>query len=128
MTRANKWELIEMRQNKYGNRKVTAQWKGKEVRFDSVRELTRAKELELLEKAGVITDLQRQKKFELQPSFTDVNGHRQRAITYVCDFFYKEGDTYIIEDVKSPVTANNAVYRMKRKMMLYRGYVIREEM
>lgn len=95
-------------------------------RFDSKAEHRRWLELKLLEKAGKISELERQKRFELQPAFTDCTGRRQRPIFYVCDYFYREGDKYIIEDVKSPVTANNAVYRLKKKMMLYRGYEIRE--
>lgn len=110
------------RRNKYGAHKT--QLDG--ITFDSQKEAMRYAELKLLEKAGVIQDLQLQKKFELQPAFTDSTGHRQRPIFYVCDFFYRQDDKYIIEDVKSPVTAENAVYKLKRKMMMYRGYEIKE--
>lgn len=107
--------------NKYRN-KIT---KLDGITFDSQREAERYAELKMLEKAGIISDLQLQKKFELQPSFLH-NGRRQKAINYVCDFYYKENGNYVIEDVKSPITKNNAVYKLKKKMMLYRGLEIKE--
>ena len=107
--------------SKYGNIKV--EYDGQ--KFDSIKERNRYAELQLLQKAGEISELQRQVKFELQPAFYHA-GHKLRPIIYVCDFFYKEKDKYIIEDVKSPATKNNGVYKLKKKMMLYRGYEIRE--
>ena len=32
----------------------------------------------------------------------------------------------IIEDVKSPITRNNQVYKLKKKIMMYKGYEVRE--
>ena len=96
------------------------------MKFDSEKELNRYIDLEQLQKAGIISELERQKSFELQPAFTNRSGQRRRAIFYVCDFFYKQEGKYIIEDVKSPITQNNAVYRMKKKMMEYRGWEIKE--
>lgn len=107
--------------SKYHNRKTVIDG----ITFDSTKEANRYAELKLMERAGIITDLQLQKRFELQPAFYH-NGKKQRPIYYVCDFFYKEGDVYVVEDVKSPVTRNNQVYKLKRKMMLYRGYEIKE--
>ena len=107
--------------SKYGNQKTKVDG----IDFDSEKEALRYAELRMLEKAGAIQDLQLQKRFELQPAFYH-NGHKQRPIYYVCDFFYIEKGKYIIEDVKSAATKNNAVYKLKRKMMLYRGYEIRE--
>lgn len=111
------------KKKKYRNNPT--EYKG--IRFDSEKEMRRYAELCLMEKAGAITDLQLQKAFELQPAFYHM-GRKRRAIIYVCDFFYKQNGRYIIEDVKSPVTANNAVYKLKKKMMEYRGYEIREIM
>lgn len=109
------------KRSKYNNKKTQIDG----ITFDSQKEAMRYAELKTLEKAGKITELERQKRFELQPAFY-YQGHKQRAIFYVCDFFYKQGDKYIIEDVKSPITKNNAVYKLKKKMMLYRGYEIKE--
>lgn len=108
--------------SKYGNHKVTLDG----IAFDSEKEAIRYAELKLLQRAGEISGLERQKRFELQPAFTDASGCRHKPICYVCDFFYLENGQEVIEDVKSPATADNAVYKLKKKMMLYRGYEIRE--
>lgn len=107
--------------NKYGNKRTVIDG----ITFDSMKEASRWSELQLLQKAGEISELQRQVKFELQPAFYHA-GHKLRPIIYVCDFVYKENDKQVIEDVKSPATRNNAVYKLKKKMMLYRGFEIKE--
>lgn len=111
------------RRNKYGNQKTKLDG----YTFDSRKEAQRYAELILLQKAGEISNLEMQKPFVIQESFFDSNGKRQTAIKYVCDFCYvnKDGKT-IIEDVKSPATRKNPVYRMKKKMMAYKGYEIQE--
>lgn len=90
------------------------------IRFDSKREAERYQQLKLMESSGEIRYLARQKTFILQPSFVDNEGNRQRAINYVCDFFYYEPDTgkWIVEDVKSNYTKTMPVYRIKKKMFL----------
>lgn len=116
---AGKWyterRMMRRRRNKYGNRKITIVFKGKEVQFDSMKEASRAKELELLEKAGVINDLQIQVPFVLQPAFYH-NGKRIQAIKYVADFAYFENGEYIVEDSKGVKTRE---YINKKKQMLY---------
>lgn len=87
------------------------------VRFASKSEAARYQELRLLEKAGEIRDLELQPRYELQPPFTDRDGKRWRAIYYVSDFEYWEGEQGVAEEVKGFETA---VWRMKRKMMIYR--------
>ena len=52
--------------------------------FASKREAARATELEMLQKAGVISDLRYQVKLELIPAIPKV----QRAICYYADFAY----------------------------------------
>lgn len=101
--------------NKYGNRKVTILFKGKEVTFDSAKEGNRAKELELMEKAGLIKDLQIQVPFTLQPAFY-YKGKRIQAIKYVADFAYYENGEYVVEDAKGVKTRE---YINKKKQMLY---------
>ena len=104
------------RYNKYGNKKI--EYDG--IKFDSKKENVRYKELRLLERAGLITDLKLQTSFELQPSFKR-NGKTIRAITYKSDFDYitKDGK-HIVEDVKSKATEKDKVYRIKRKMLQYK--------
>ena len=123
MTSKEYLEYISSRKkgDKYNNTKTEVDG----ITFDSEVEAMRYAELKTLEKAGIISELERQKKFELQPAFY-YQGHKQRPIYYVCDFYYREGDKYIIEDVKSSITRNNQVYKLKKKIMMYKGYEVRE--
>lgn len=107
---------------KYGNKKK--EYNG--MLFDSIRELNRWKELELLQRAGEISGLQRQVAFELIPSQRDKNGKLlERACDYIADFAYKDKDgEYVVEDAKGQKTAQ---YIIKRKLMLKEhGIRIRE--
>lgn len=101
--------------SKYGNKPVELIFKGKMTRFDSMKEGARALDLELMEKAGVISDLQRQTKFELRPAFYD-EGKRVQAWVYRADFTYWEKGKYVVEDVKGVKTQ---MYKEKRNQMLY---------
>ena len=99
-----------MMMNKYGAKKVTDHNTG-EV-FDSKKEYHRWCELRLLERAGKITDLQRQVKYELIPKQKG-----ERACTYLADFVYKDSDgNTVVEDTKGVRTD---AYRIKRKLMLW---------
>ena len=89
------------------------------IKFDSKAEGKRYTDLKLLEKVKNISDLQLQVAFELQSSFTDSQGVKHRSINYVADFVYKEGDKVVVEDLKSKITAENPVYRIKKKLLLY---------
>ena len=84
--------------------------------YDSKKEAKRAYELEMLQRAGLISNLEKQKVFELQPSFK-INGKTERAITYLADFVYIKDNKTIIEDTKGFKTD---VYKIKRKMLLYK--------
>lgn len=102
---------------KYHNRKV----KVDDHVFDSAREASVYQGLKACEKAGVICDLVLQPRFLLQESFTDFSGKRQKAIYYVADFRFTEKDGKdVVVDVKSKITEANPVYRLKRKLFLYR--------
>jgi hypothetical protein len=90
--------------SKYGNVKTDG--------YDSKREAIRASELKLLERAGKITDLESQREFVLI-SKSDWG----QAIKYRCDFCYRADGIFTVEDVKSPITAKNPVYRLKRRLM-----------
>lgn len=99
---------------KYGNRKTTVDG----VTFDSLAESRRYQELQIMQRAGLISRLTCQPAFELAPAFTH-NGKRERAITYVADFQYAEiaSMLVVVEDVKSPAT-RTALYKLKRKLFL----------
>ena len=97
--------------SKYGNRKVTICGET----FDSMREYDRYCVLKLMQRAGKIHDLHRQVKFELIPAQKEGKKVVERAVYYIADFVYWEGDTMIVEDAKGVRTD---VYILKRKLML----------
>ena len=94
--------------SKYGNRKMKAP--DGQV-FDSVKEFNRWGCLRLLERAGKISDLKRQVKFELIPKQDS-----ERAVHYVADFTYYENGKLVVEDTKGFKTD---AYKLKRKLMLW---------
>lgn len=106
--------------SKYRSRKVVVDG----ITFDSKKEAKRFCELSLLERAGKITDLRRQVRFELIPS-QRINGKVvERAVHYVADFAYRENGLTVVEDTKGFKTKD---YIIKRKLMLhFFGIRIRE--
>lgn len=107
---------------KYGNRKATV---GAET-FDSQAEARRWGDLQALQRAGVIRDLQRQVRFELVPAVPRQGDMPAlRALHYVADFVYLDDKgVRWVEDVKGFRTD---VYRIKARLMLWRhGIRIRE--
>lgn len=103
--------------NKYKNKKVTVDG----IDFDSIKESVRYKQLKLLQRAGLIKDLKLQVSYTLQPSFKS-NGQTIRSIKYIADFDYftTKDNRHILEDVKSPATAKDKTYILKKKMLLYK--------
>lgn len=91
---------------KYKNKKVTVDG----ITFDSTKESKRYHELKLLERAGVITQLELQPRLDLV-----VNG--QKIGFYRGDFGYYENGVRKIEDVKSAFTAKLPVFRLKAKLV-----------
>lgn len=107
--------------------------------FDSQKERRRYQELLLLQRAGKISDLERQVPFELIPAQRepDTIGPRggrkpgkllERAVVYVADFTYWQGGAFVVEDVKGYKRGEAyKVYAIKRKLMLYKyGIQIKE--
>lgn len=89
--------------------------------FDSAREASVYQGLKIAERSGVISNLELQPKFLLQESFRDSKGKLQRAVYYIADFRYKALDGHVVVvDVKSKITEANPVYRLKRKLFLFR--------
>ena len=117
--------------SKYGNKKISQNG----MTFDSQKEYRRFCELSLLERAGKVTDLQRQVKFVLIPAQyePDTVGARggvkrgkllEREVSYVADFVYTLDGKQVVEDSKGFRTAD---YKIKRKLMLYvHGIKIKE--
>lgn len=86
------------------------------IRHDSIKEASRWCELKLLERAGEISDLKRQVKFELIPK-----QEGERAVYYIADFVYKDSNGKAhVEDVKGYKKGGAYnVFVIKRKLMLY---------
>lgn len=110
------WDDSQKRMNKYGNRKVVDDGHT----FDSAKEHRRYLELRQLAEAGRITDLRLQPTYILQERFLDNSGRPRREIVYKADFEYRADGKVIIEDVKSPATESNAVFRIKWKLLLHK--------
>lgn len=130
-----------MTYRKYRNEPITINGES----FDSKKEAHRYWELQLLERAGKISELRRQVKFELAPakyeSYPRYGKKGQRlakdgtqcietSCNYVADFTYLEDGHLIVEDVKGyrdPSSAGYAKFVVKRKWMLDKyGIRIRE--
>ena len=125
---AYRWQRTD-KTNKYNAKKLSVDG----IEFDSKKEARRYQELLLLQKAGEIYMLERQKVYELLPAQRepDTVGKRggvikgkllERAVEYVADFVYtdRNGKT-VVEDVKGFREGGAyAVFVLKRKLMLYR--------
>ena len=124
---------------KYRNKKVTiADPKtGEEITFDSKKECEFYFELLAREKAGEVYGIARQVEFTILEGFTDRTGKKQRAITYKADFVYKErvnpkraGNIVTSDDIITHVVdvkgVRTDVYKLKKKMLAYRGVIIEE--
>lgn len=101
----------------------------KSGKYHSKREHDRAFELQLLQRAGIISDLQEQVKFVLiptqrEPATVGPRGGKkpgkviEQECTYIADFVYTNTATgaKIVEDSKGFRTKD---YIIKRKLMLY---------
>lgn len=97
--------------SKYNNEKTIVD----NIRFDSKKESLRWLELKLLEKDGVIKNLERQKRFEIVPKTKT-----ERARYYTADFVYKENGKIVIEDVKSKATVLDKVFKLKWAIMKWK--------
>lgn len=127
--------MVFKRYSKYHNH--TVELRG-EV-FQSKKEARRWLELRNMESHGLISGLERQKKFLLIPAQhePDSVGPRggkikgkliEREVAYYADFYYFDemSKKFIVEDTKSPATRTEA-YILKRKMMLsFYGIKIKE--
>ena len=108
---------------KYGNINKTVDG----IKFDSIKEADRYRELKFLERCGSIEQLELQKKFVLIPAQyenplaekkKDRGKCLEQACTYKADFYYydKLTNKYCCEDTKGFKTKD---YIIKRKLMLY---------
>lgn len=96
---------------------IKTEYKG--VVYDSKWEATKAFELDMLQRAGKIKDLQRQVRFILLDGYTNNKGEKIRPVSYIADFVYTKGNEKIVMDTKSPAT-RTAEYRIKKKLFEYK--------
>ena len=121
--------MIHSTYRKYGNKKIVVDG----IQFDSQKEARRYSELKILEKQGVIEDLELQKKYVLIPAQKDENGKViERACNYIADFVYFDNEKrkVVVEDVKGYRDTSSAGYAkfvIKRKLMRYLFNVAVEE-
>lgn len=119
--------------NKYYNKKCEING----IVFDSRKEARRYQELLLLQRAGVIKNLQRQVKYVLIPAqyesyerygkigqrLKDGRKLVERECAYIADFVYEENGKTVVEDTKGFKTKD---FIIKRKLLLLQGIRIRE--
>ena len=98
--------------------------------FDSNKEYQRWMELRLMERAGEISGLSRQVRYELipaqrEPDIIGPKGGRrpgkliERSVDYVADFVYTKDGTVVVEDTKGYKGGQAyALFAIKRKLML----------
>ena len=119
--------------NKYGAKKIKDPATGYE--FDSKAEFIRWCELRIMERAGKISDLQRQVSYELIPTQREDSTEVYKAgpqkglpkpgaiiekpCRYVADFVYQQDGKTIVEDTKGyKKGAAYDLFVIKRKLML----------
>jgi hypothetical protein len=104
---------IAVKVAKYRNQRVTIDGH----QFASKAEGARYVELKLMEKAGLVAELQ------LQPVY-DLSVGDCHICNYVADFAYMENGRFVVEDVKGVATP---VYQLKKKLLyaLY-GIAVKE--
>ena len=119
------------------------------IEFQSKKEGRRYSELKLLQRAGQISDLELQKKYELIPAqyetietgeYYKVGAKKgqpktkevciEQSLVYIADFVYKENGQTVVEDIKGFRDTSSATYAkfvIKRKLMLWKyGIRIKE--
>ena len=134
----------EKKKPKYGNYKARLidPKTGKEIVFDSQKEAEYYFLLLDKEKRGEIQDLKRQVKITILPAFMDNAGNKYRETYYLADFTYnaihyvnigtetgykkEKRLTYTIVDVKGGEATKTPVYKLKKKLLAYQGYIIKE--
>ena len=101
--------------SKYHNKKVMYD----NYLFDSKKEANYYLKFKIMQDAGIIRDLELQKKYVLQKSFTNKEGKKYREISYIADFYYittKDNKEHVV-DVKGFRTD---VYKLKKKLFEYK--------
>ena len=118
-------ELGKSKHSKYDVRLVPVQCECGNIqfeRFDSRGEARRWRELLLLQRGGVITDLRRQVPYPLMTIGRE--GLPTKFATYVADYVYTENGLEIIEDHKS-AGIMDPVAKLKLRCMEAMGITVK---
>ena len=88
------------------------------IRFASMKESSRYKQLKILERTGLICNLELQPRFRISTGgvVDPETGRKMAARVYVADFQYLENGKMIVEDVKG--YKKDKTYRLKRQLFL----------
>ena len=110
--------------NKYKAKKVESCLEdGTPFTFASTKEFDHYRELVLRQKAGEISDLRVQVRYQLVPPQTLSNGKKLRSIDYIADFVFNDSNGHEhVQDVKgyrNPASAAYAKFAIKAKLMKY---------
>ena len=85
--------------------------------FDSKKEYRRYCQLKAWQDQGIISGLECQKTFVLVEKF-EYRGLKMNGVAWIADFYYFNGQEWVAEDVKSPVTRKKAEYVIKKKLFM----------
>lgn len=86
------------------------------TRFDSRAEAKRWAELELMQSAGLISELRRQVRYPLHAAAMNENQPAilaQRVGEYVADFTYRENGKLVVEDAKGAAITDLASWKLR---------------
>ncbi len=97
------------------------------VRFDSKAEAQRWAELELWQKAGVISELRRQVRYPLHAARMDEKSPSvvaQKVSEYIADFTYQKDGEIVVEDAKGNAITDVASLKLRWFHAQY-GFAVR---
>ena len=123
------------KKSKYGNRFTPRVMpNGKVHEFKSAKEARRYDELALMERQGLIRNLQIERSFTLQETYIGSDGSRVKPERYFADFVYERptapdcnGQVYWLQEVEDVKGKRTQMYlRKKNEMLAKYGITIRE--
>lgn len=104
---------MRLQKSKYSAKKTVRRG----IKFDSKMEAEYYDQLLLLQRAGLITDLELQPSFTLLESFKQ-NGRTVRGVKYKADFMFTELGRTVVVDVKG-VKTKDFIIKAKFFMSMY---------
>lgn len=120
--------LKRKRGSRYNNTKIESE----DGKFDSKKEYQRWLFLKEAEKSGIISNLQKQVKFELIPAVTEEYVKHlktkdkietrtlQLAITWTADFVYEKDGEMVVEDIKPSKSLLSDRFVIKEKLFFWK--------